>query len=152
MRNTNKKIISVIGGHNCNKEVAKLSYEIGRAVAKLEAVLVCGGLGGAMEAACQGAKSENGLTIGIITSYDKKDANEYCDIVIPSGLGFARNVLVVQSADVIVALPGEYGTLSEVAYALQFKKPVISLNSWDIPGVIKVKTIDEAVREVNRLI
>lgn len=146
-----KKIVSVIGGHNCNKEVAKLAYEIGRAVAKLEAVLVCGGLGGAMEAACQGAKSENGLTIGIITSYDKKDANEYCDIVIPSGLGFARNVLVVQSADVIVALPGEYGTLSEVAYALQFKKPVISLNSWDIPGVIKVKTVEETVREVNRL-
>lgn len=145
-----KKIVSVIGGHNCNKEVANLAYEIGRVVAKLEAVLVCGGLGGAMEAACQGAKSENGLTIGIITSYDKKDANEYCDIVIPSGLGFARNVLVVQSADVIVALPGEYGTLSEVAYALQFKKPVISLNGWDIPGVIKVKTLDEAVREVSR--
>lgn len=143
-----KKIISVIGGHSCLKEAAQIAYEIGKAVAEAGAILVCGGLGGVMEAACRGAKAEDGLTIGIITSYDKSDANEYCDVVIPSGLGFARNVLVAQAADVIVALPGEYGTLSEIAYGLQFKKPVISLGGWDIEGVIKVKTVDEAKKKI----
>lgn len=147
-----KKVIGVIGGHSCNKEVEQIAHKIGKIVAKVGAILICGGLGGVMKAVCQGAKSENGLTIGIITNYDKKDANEFCDIVIPSGLGYARNVLVVQTADIIVALPGEYGTLSEVAYGLQFKKPVICLESWDIPGVIKVKTPQEAETKIKELL
>ena len=97
-------------------------------------MLICGGLGGTMEAVCQGFKAENGLTIGIIPGYDKNDANQYIDLVIPTGLGLARNVLVVKSADVIVALPGEAGTLSEIAYALQFSIPVISLTVVDFPA------------------
>jgi|SRR3989338_5316218 len=147
-----KKVIGVIGGHTCNKEVELIAHKIGKIVAKVGAILVCGGLGGVMKAVCQGAKSENGITIGIITSYDKNDANEFCDIVIPSGLGYARNVLVVQAGDIIVALPGEYGTLSEVAYGLQFKKPVISLGGWDIPGVIEVKTPQEAESKLKKLL
>lgn len=143
-----KKIVSVIGGHTCNREVEQLAYKLGKKLAKVVDILVTGGLSGIMKAVCKGFKTKCGLTIGIITSYDKRNANDYCDIVIPSGLGYARNVLVVQSGDVIVALPGEYGTLSEVAFTLQFKKPIISLNSWDIPGVIKVKTVDEAVKKV----
>jgi hypothetical protein len=103
-----------------------------------------------MEAVCQGFKAGGGLTIGIITSYNKNDANEYVDIVIPTGLGLARNVLVVQAGDIVVALPGEYGTLSEIAYCLQFGKPVISLNSWEIKGVIKVKTVAAAVARVKK--
>ena len=84
--------------------------------------------------------------------YSKIDANPYVDIPIPTGLGLARNVLVVKAADVVVALPGEAGTLSEVAYCLQFGIPVISLKSWDIKGVIKVETIDEAVEEVKKVL
>jgi len=103
-----------------------------------------------MVAVCQGFKAAGGLTIGILPSYDKKDANPYVDIAIPTGMGLARNVLVVKSAEVVVALPGEAGTLSEIAYCLQFGIPVISLNSWDIPGVIKVGTLEEAVKEVQK--
>ncbi len=103
-----------------------------------------------MTAVCQGFKAEGGVTIGILPSYDKKDANSYVDIAIPTGIGLARNVLVVKSAEVVVALPGEAGTLSEIAYCLQFGIPVISLNSWDIPGVIKVGTLEEAMKEVKK--
>jgi hypothetical protein len=162
-----KKIVSVIGGHNCSKEVEQLAQNLGKNLAKVVDCLVCGGLSGTMKAVCQGFKAGGSLTIGIIPSYNKGDANEYIDIVIPTGLGLARNVLVVKSADVVVALPGEAGTLSEIAYALQFGIPVISLTpleipeaktgiskfltglkSRDIPGVIKVSTVREAITEV----
>lgn len=147
-----KKIVSVIGGHTCSKEVEQIAHKIGKIVARVGAILASGGLGGIMVAVCKGAKSENGITIGIIPGYDKNEANEYCDIVIPTGLNDARNVLVVQSGDIIVALPGEYGTLSEIAFALRFKKPVVSLGSWDIPGVMQVKTIEEAEEKITELI
>lgn len=143
-----KRIIGVIGGHNCSKKVGELSQNLGEKLAKVGNILVCGGLDGTMKAVCQGFKIGGGLTIGIIPSYDKKDANPYVDIVIPTGLGLARNVLVVKSADIVVALPGETGTLSEIAYCLQFGIPVVSLRSWDIPGVIKAKTVEEALREI----
>jgi uncharacterized protein (TIGR00725 family) len=141
-------IIGVIGGHNPTKEVEQLAHNLGKNIAKVGLKVVCGGLSGVMEAVCQGVKEENGVTIGIIPSYDKKDANKYVDIVVPTGLGYARNVLVVQTADIVVALPGEYGTLSEIAYALQFKKPVISLGSWDIKGIIKVNSVVEALEQI----
>lgn len=147
-----KKIVSVIGGHRCSEEVEQIAIELGKKMAKVVDILLCGGLSGTMKAICKGFKTEGGLTIGIITSYNKNDANEYIDIVIPTGLGFARNVLVVKSADVVVALPGEEGTLSEIAFSLQFKIPVISFNSWDIKGVIKVKSTQEAVREVKKIL
>lgn len=145
-----KKIVGVIGGHDCKKEVEQLALNLGKKLAKVADILVCGGLSGIMKAVCSGFKVSGGLTIGIIPSYNKNDANDFIDIVIPSGLGFARNVLVVKSADAIVALPGEAGTLSEIAYSLQFGIPVISLKSWDIPGTIKVNTVDEAAREVKK--
>lgn len=146
-----KKVVSVIGGHSCNAEAEQLAQDLGRELAKVVDILVCGGLGGIMKAVCQGFKSGGGLTIGIIPSYNKKEANPYVDIVIPTGLGLARNVLVVKSADVVVALPGEAGTLSEIAYALQFGIPLISLKSWDIPGVIKVETVEEAIKEIKKV-
>ncbi|MEK6728340.1 MAG: TIGR00725 family protein [Candidatus Omnitrophota bacterium] len=145
-----KKIVAVIGGHKCSDEVEQLAIELGQKLAKVAEILICGGLSGTMKAVCKGFKATGGLTIGIIPSYNKNDANAFVDIVIPTGLGLARNVLVVKSADVVVALPGEMGTLSEVAYCLQFKIPVVSLNSWDIKGVIKVKTTEEAIREVEK--
>jgi hypothetical protein len=147
-----KKVVGVIGGRSCTKEVEQLAHNLGKKLAKVVDILVCGGLGGTMKAVCTGFKAVGGLTIGIIPGYDKKEANKDVDIVIPSGLGLARNVLVVKSADAVVALPGEAGTLSEIAYCLQFGIPVISLQSWDIPGVIKVKTAQEAVFKVKGLL
>jgi len=147
-----KKVISVIGGHSCNKEVEQIAQNLGKKLAKVVDILISGGLSGTMKAVCSGFKVGGGITIGIIPSYDKKDANEFVDIVIPTGLGLARNVLVVKSADVVIALPGEAGTLSEIAYCLQFGIPVISVDSWDMPGVIKVNTVEEAVKKVKELL
>jgi len=143
-----KKVVGVIGGHICTREVEQLAQNLGKNLAKVVDILVSGGLSGTMQAVCQGFKVEGGLTIGIIPGYNKKEANPYVDIAIPTGLGLARNVLVVKSADIVVALPGEAGTLSEIAYALQFGIPVISLKFWDIPGVVKTETIQEAISEV----
>ncbi|MBU1726848.1 MAG: TIGR00725 family protein [Candidatus Omnitrophica bacterium] len=147
-----KTIVGVIGGRQCTPEVEQLAQNLGKKLHKVADILISGGLGGTMKAVCQGFKGEGGLTMGILPGYNKSDANEFVDIAIPTGLGLARNVLVVKSADVVVALPGEAGTLSEIAYCLQFGIPVISLNSWDIPGVIKVSTVDEAVAEVKKVI
>jgi len=147
-----KRVVSVIGGHHCTPEVEQLAHNLGKNVAKVAEILISGGLSGVMRAACQGFKQGGGTTIGIIPGYDKEDANEFVDIVLPTGMGLARNVLVVKGADVVVALPGEAGTLSEIAYCLQFGIPVVSLNSWEIPGVIKVKTVEEAVSKVKDLL
>ncbi|MDD4939293.1 MAG: TIGR00725 family protein [Candidatus Omnitrophica bacterium] len=147
-----KKIVSVIGGRRCAGEVERLAQKLGKKLTKVVDILASGGLSGTMRAVCRGFKSGGGLTIGILPGYDKSCANPYVDIALPTGLGLARNVLVVKSADVVVALPGEAGTLSEIAYCLQFGIPVISLNSWDIDGVIKVKTVEEAVEKVKELL
>ena len=151
-RGMRKQVVSVIGGHKCTKEVEQLAQDLGKNLGKVVNILVSGGLSGTMKAVCQGFKASGGITIGIVPSYEKESANEFVDIPIPTGLGFARNVLVVKSADVIVALPGEEGTLSEIAYALQFKIPVISLKSWDIPGVINVGTVEEATEQVRKIL
>jgi len=147
-----KKVVGVIGGHKCTDEVEQLAHNLGKKLAKVVHILVCGGLSGVMIAVASGFKEGKGITIGITPGYDKNEANYFIDIVIPTGIGLARNVLVVKSADVVVALPGGAGTLSEIAYCLQFGVPVISLKSWDIPGVIKVNTADEAVVKVKTLL
>jgi len=147
-----EKIVGVIGGHSCNEKVERLAYNLGIELAKVVDYVVCGGLSGVMNAVCKGFKVGNGVTIGIIPSYNKEDANQYVDIVIPTGLGLARNVLVVKSADIVIALPGKAGTLSEIAYCLQFGIPVISLGSWDIPGVIKANTVRKAISLVEKII
>jgi hypothetical protein len=147
-----KKIVGVIGGHSCTCEVEQISQNLGKKLAKVVDILVSGGLSGTMKAVCKGFKAAGGTTIGILPSYNKADANQYVDIAIPTGMGLARNVLVVKGADVVIALPGAAGTLSEIAYCLQFGIPVISLNSWDIDGVIRAKTVDEAVDKVKQLL
>jgi len=148
-----QKIVGVIGGHGCTREVEQLAQNLGKKLAKVVEILISGGLGGTMEQVFQGFKAGGGfLTIGIIPGYNKAEANQYADIVIPTGLGLARNVLVVKSADAVIALPGEAGTLSEIAYCLQFGIPVVSLKSWDIPGVIKVDTAEEAVDKIKEII
>jgi hypothetical protein len=147
-----KKIVSVIGGHNCTDKVEQLARNLGKKLSKVVDILVSGGLSGVMEAVNAGFKEGKGLTIGIIPGYSKKDANKFIDIVIPTGLGLARNVLVVKSADVVIALPGKAGTLSEIAYCIQFGIPVITLGTWDVPGTIKLNTVDAAVDKVKKIL
>jgi uncharacterized protein (TIGR00725 family) len=147
-----KKIVSVIGGRQCGKKVERVAHKLGMELAKVDCFLVSGGLGGTMKAVCQGFKAGGGTTIGITPGYDKREANAFVDLVIPTGLGLARNVLVVTSADVVIALPGGAGTLSEIAYCLQFGIPVISLGSWNIKGVIRAATVDQAVSRAKRIL
>lgn len=138
--------IGVIGAGKCAKKLRDEAYQVGKAVAEGGAILVCGGLKGVMEAAAQGACEAGGLTIGIIPGTDRSEANPYCDVVIPTGTGHARNFLVVQAADVLVALHGKYGTISELAIALKLGKPVVSLVKWDVfPEVRHVPEPKEAV-------
>ncbi|OGW98215.1 MAG: TIGR00725 family protein [Omnitrophica WOR_2 bacterium GWA2_45_18] len=148
---TQKITVSVIGGHAISKETEELAYRIGRFVAKMKAVLVCGGLDGAMEAAARGAQEAGGLTIGLLPGVSKKDANPYIDIALPTTIGYARNAMVACSADIIVALPGSHGTSSEISYGLVYKRPVIDLGSWNREGMIKVHDLQEAEEKIKEL-
>ncbi len=130
--------IGVIGGHKASPAEIKVAESVGEKLALAGAVLVCGGLTGVMEAACRGAKRSGGVTIGILPGLRAEDANQYVDYPIVTGIGDARNSIVVRSAQAVIAVAGSTGTLSEIAYALKSEIPVISLNSWDIPGVHQV--------------
>ncbi|MCK5259446.1 MAG: TIGR00725 family protein [Candidatus Omnitrophica bacterium] len=147
-----KITISVIGGHDINAEVENIAHEVGGIVAKVGAVLVCGGLGGVMEAASRGAKEAGGLTIGILPGKDKADANPHIDIALPSSIGYARNAMVACSADIIIALPGSDGTSSEISYGIVYKRPIIDLGGWGREGMIKVKDVQEAEEKIRELI
>ena len=125
-------LIAVVGGGQCSAEEEKLAEAVGRGLARRGVILICGGLGGVMEAACKGAKSERGTTIGILPGEDRSAANPYVDIPIVTGIGYARNLIVVKSAQAVIAIDGSYGTLSEIAYALQSGIPVIGLNTWSL--------------------
>jgi uncharacterized protein (TIGR00725 family) len=111
-------------------------------------VLICGGLGGVMEAACRGAKQTGGTTVGILPGDDRSAANPYVDIVIPTGLGEARNAVVVRSADALIAIGGAYGTLSEIAFALKAGKLVVGLGTWEVEGVLAADSPAAAVETV----
>lgn len=127
-----KKLIAVIGAGQCSKEEAKIAEEVGREIARQGATLVCGGLGGVMEAACKGASSQGGVTIGILPGENRQAANPYIQIPIVTGIGYARNISVVKSAQAVIAIGGSYGTLSEIGHALQSGIPVIGLNTWSL--------------------
>ena len=129
---TKQKIVAVIGGNECSPREARLAEEIGRELARQGAILVCGGMTGIMNAACKGASSEGGLTIGILPGNSREQANPHVQIPIVTGLGEARNVLVVKSAQAVIAIGGKYGTLSEIAHALRSGIPVIGLNTWSL--------------------
>ena len=124
------KFVAVIGAGQPSKKEARLAEEVGRELARKGATLVCGGLGGVMEAACKGASTEGGTTIGILPGDDRQAANPYVQIPIVTGLGYARNVVVVKSAQAVIAVGGSYGTLSEISHALQNGIPVIGLDTW----------------------
>ena len=138
MFHKNKKIIGVIGqGRSCSKKILSMAEEVGKEIAKREAIVICGGLKGVMEAVCKGAKRENGLTIGVIPGTQKESANKFVDIPIVTGFGEARNSVIVRTADALIAIGGRYGTLSEIAFALAFGKPVVGLHTWEnIEGIV----------------
>ena len=138
--------IGVIGSGQCDASVGKIAEEVGREIARQGAILVCGGLRGVMEACARGAKLEKGLTIGILPGNDFMEANSYIDVPIVTGLGHARNILVVRSSNALIAVEGGFGTLSEISIALKLKKPVIGLNTWDVSKeIIKARNAAEAV-------
>ncbi|MEW6203478.1 MAG: TIGR00725 family protein, partial [bacterium] len=122
--------IGVMGAGVITTEGYALAEEIGRRIAEAGAILICGGLGGVMEAAAKGAKSGGGIVIGILPTADENDANPYIDIPIVTGIGHARNLINIYTSHAIIAVHGEYGTLSEIALALKCRKPVIALNTW----------------------
>jgi len=132
MSEKKKKFIAVIGGGECSAQEAEMAEAVGRELARRGAILVCGGLGGVMEAACKGASSEGGVTIGILPGDNYQAANPYVQIPIVTGIGYARNIAVVKSAQAVIAIGGNYGTLSEISHALQSGIPVIGLNTWSL--------------------
>ena len=141
--------VAVIGGYECSEADSVRAEEVGELLAKAGAILVTGGRLGISEAACKGAKSAGGLTIGILPSRDCREANPYVDHAICTGIGEARNTCIVMTADGVIAFPGKYGTLSEMAFALLEKKPVVSLGSWDVaPTVVKVDSPQDAVMRI----
>jgi hypothetical protein len=147
-------LVGIIGGSTCSTAEKTVAERIGYLLAKAGATVVCGGLGGVMEAACKGAKKGGGTTVGILPGFTKADANPYVDIPIVTGMSIARNIVVVRSADVIIAIGGLYGTLSEIGAALNIGKTVIAIQSWALKHTsinlknsqyITVKSAEEAV-------
>lgn len=141
------KVIGVIGGSSCNEEVYRTAEEVGERIAERGGLVICGGGGGVMEAACRGAKRKGGTTIGILPGRETRTANEYVDIAVATGLGEARNVLIVNSADGLVAVSGSYGTLSEIAFALKLGKPIVGISTWDVDE--RVEKAGSAAEAVN---
>ncbi len=146
----NKMFVGVIGAGDADAEIMELARAVGRGIAEMGAVLVCGGLGGVMSAACQGAKEKEGLTIGILPGAEKFGANPYVDIAIATGLGEARNLIIIRTADVLVAIGGSYGTLSEIGFALKMGKRVIGLKTWEIDGVIQANSVEKVLELIKQ--
>ena len=137
--------VAVIGPSDATSRESRAAEEIGRGLADAGAVLVCGGLGGVMSAACHGASDAAGTTVGLLPGTDRDSANEWVQVAIPTGLGELRNGLVIRAADAVIAVGGAYGTLSEIALALRAGTPVIGLNTWEIEGIERVESASEAV-------
>jgi uncharacterized protein (TIGR00725 family) len=141
-----KKIrIGVIGGASPGAKYLKVAHKVGQLIAEKGAILVCGGLGGVMAAAARGVKQAGGLSVGILPGNSPQDANPHIDIAIATGLGYSRNSLVVMNSDVLIAIDGEYGTLSEIAYGRVHGKKVIGIDTWNITGVVKADTPEQAI-------
>ena len=142
-------VIAVIGGGREERpEFLEAAEAVGRGLAARGAVLICGGLKGVMEAACRGAAGAGGTTVGILPGDSPESANAHVTVPIVTGMGIGRNVIIARTADALVAVGGEYGTLSEIALALQMKKFVVGIGSWNISGVRTVANADEALTAV----
>jgi len=146
-----KTYIGVVGAGDCSEEIYTISSEVGFLIGKNGWVLICGGLGGVMEGAAKGCIRAGGLTVGILPGEQKDSANPFITIPIPTGLGEGRNLLVVRASDVLVAIAGGYGTLSEIGFALKIGKPVIGLKTWpDIDGVDYVLSPQRAIESAKK--
>lgn len=141
----NRIRVGVIGGAAPESRFRAIAREVGRLIAEKGAILVCGGLGGVMEAAARGAKQAGGLTIGILPGGSPKEANPHIDIAVATGMGYSRNNLVVMNSHVLIAVDGSFGTLSEIAYARVHEKTVVGLGTWEIEGVVQVQSPEQAV-------
>ncbi len=141
-----RRYIGVIGAGECDANLAQLAEAVGRGIAEAGAGLVCGGMGGVMEAACRGAKAAGGMTIGILPGPDRSDANRYVEVAIATGVNEARNLAIIRTADALIAVGGSYGTLSEIGFALKAGKKVVGLRTWEIEGIVPAATAEEAVR------
>jgi uncharacterized protein (TIGR00725 family) len=137
--------VSVIGGSRVDEATAERSRAVGRLLAERGYTVVCGGLGGVMEAVCAGASEAGGETVGILPTADRRDANEYVDTAVATGMGHARNAMVVMNGDAVVAVDGGAGTLSELGFAGVFDRPVAGLGTHDVAGVEAVDTPEQAV-------
>ncbi len=151
-------IISVIGGNHPSAEALQQAEEVGRLLAQRGVTVVCGGLTGVMEAVCRGAKEAGGTTVGILPGNDPQEANSWVDIPICTGMGYARNVIVVKSGVAVIAVDGAYGTLSEIGHALGDGIPVVGLNTWSLAsngsadgGIVPAATPEEAVDRAIKL-
>ncbi len=150
--------VGVLGPNTTSEAEYALGEEVGRCIAEKGATLLCGGLGGMMQAAAEGAKSAGGQTVGILPGSDRSSANSFIDLAIPTGLGPFRNSLLVSSCDAVIAIHGAYGTLSEIAFALRIGIPVVGLHTWEVrrtgqadPGIHVVHSPQEAVDTALRL-
>lgn len=142
---TMKLQIGVIGAGTCDAQLQEKAKQVGQKIAKNDAFLLCGGLGGVMEAASKGAREAGGTTVGIVPGNDRDSPNPYIDIAILTNMGHARNAIIAQSCDALIAVGGEYGTLSEIALSLKMGKSVITLESkWDIEGTTRADSPQEA--------
>ena len=151
-------LVAVIGASQCTPKEAGVAEEVGRELARRGAVLVCGGLGGVMEAACRGASKAGGKTIGILPGNSPEEANPFVQFPLVTGMGYARNVIVVKSARAVIAIGGSYGTLSEIAHALQNRVPVVGLGTWELArngredtSIVLAATPQEAVEKALEL-
>ncbi len=145
-----QRYVAVVGGGTCSAEEEAAAERIGVLLARADAVLICGGLSGVMEAACRGARREGGITVGLLPGTDRAAANPHVAVAIATGLGELRNGLVVRAADAVIAVGGEFGTLSEIALALKLDKRVIGLGTWDLArrtdAILRAATPEDAAR------
>jgi uncharacterized protein (TIGR00725 family) len=141
-----RQVVAVIGAGDAPRAVCKLAFALGREIARRGAVLLNGGRTGVMEFAAAGARSEGGHTIGILPGHDRREANQHIEFAIATGIGEARNAVIVASADAVIALAGEGGTLAEIGFAKKFGKPIVALDSWpEIDGLLRADTPEGAV-------
>jgi uncharacterized protein (TIGR00725 family) len=145
--------VGVIGSGSCPERVYRMALDLGASIARKGWVLICGGLGGVMEAAARGCHEAGGMAVGLLPGVDRAAGNPYLSIALPTGLGEGRNLLVVRASDLLISISGGYGTLSEIALALKIAKPVIGLETWPaIEGIIYVSSPQEAMEAAIRLL
>jgi uncharacterized protein (TIGR00725 family) len=144
-----RKRVGIIGGNMPDAGSLKSAERMGELIAHNGYILVNGGMKGVMEASARGAKSAGGLVIAITPGKTRDEGNSFSDIVIPTGLGYMRNPMVILNSDILVAIDGSYGTLSEIAYSKIYNRTVLGLNTWNIEGVIPMATPEEIIERIN---